>query len=310
MSLILLLLGLLLLVFGGDLLVRSASALAVRLGVSRLVIGLTVVAFGTSAPELAATLASSLRGAPDVGVGNVLGSNIANVGLILGLGALIVTIPSNASFLRRDVPVALVAMALTYPMVLDGRLGRVDGLLLLALLAGYLAFLMMRDSNAIAEEVGDPDDSPMWRRAGGALLGLGMLVVGADAVVQGAVEIATLLGVSERVIGLTLVAFGTSLPELASTLAAAARRQGDMILGNIAGSNIFNILAVLGVSAGATIIPVDAAAIVVDLAVAIAFSVVLLPIMAIRGNLGRVAGAVLVLGYGAYVAYLFTPAGA
>lgn len=310
MSLILLLLGLVLLVFGGDMLVRSASALAVRLGVSRLVIGLTVVAFGTSAPELAATLASSLRGAPDIGVGNVLGSNIANVGLILGLGAVIVAIPSNASFLRRDVPVALFAMALLYPMALDGRLGRIDGLVLLVLLGGYLTFLMKRDSNAIAKEVGDPDVSPMWRRLGGAMVGLAMLVAGADAVVRGAVEIATLLGVSERVIGLTLVAFGTSLPELASTLAAAARRQGDMILGNIAGSNIFNVLAVLGVSAGATVIPVDASAIALDLAVAIAFSVALLPVMAIRGNLGRVAGLVLLLGYVAYVALLFTPTGA
>jgi len=309
-SLILLLLGLVLLVFGGDMLVRSASALAVRLGVSRLVIGLTVVAFGTSAPELAATLASSLRGAPDIGVGNVLGSNIANVGLILGLGAVIVAIPSNASFLRRDVPVALFAMALLYPMALDGRLGRIDGLVLLVLLGGYLTFLMKRDSNAIAKEVGDPDVSPMWRRLGGAMVGLAMLVAGADAVVRGAVEIATLLGVSERVIGLTLVAFGTSLPELASTLAAAARRQGDMILGNIAGSNIFNVLAVLGVSAGATVIPVDASAIALDLAVAIAFSVALLPVMAIRGNLGRVAGLVLLLGYVAYVALLFTPTGA
>ncbi len=305
MSLILLLAGFVLLVFGGDVLVRSASALAVRLGVSPLAIGLTVVAFGTSAPELAATLASSLQGAPDLGIGNVLGSNVANVGLILGASALLSPIASNAAFVRREVPMGLLAMALLVPLAIDGWLGRWDGLLLLLVLGGYLALLIRNDRNSITGDIPDGDRSPLWRRVGGAVLGIGLLVLGADLLVRGAVDIAAYLGVPERVIGLTMVAFGTSLPELASSVAAAARREGDMILGNIAGSNIFNILAVLGVSSGATMLPVRLGAIGADLLVAMAFSAALLPIMAATGRLGRLAGAALLAGYLAYVTVLF-----
>jgi len=304
-SYVLLVLGLGLLVAGGDVLVRSAASLATRLGVSPLVIGLTVVAFGTSAPELAATLVSSLQGAPDIGIGNVLGSNVANVGLILGLSAIVATIASNDAFVRRDLPIAIAAMVLLVPMTLDGMLGRWDGLALLTLLAAYLALLMRSDGAALKGEAPDASGGPLWRTVGGALLGLGLLLGGAEATVRGAVDIATALGVPERVIGLTLVAFGTSLPELASAVAAAARRQGDMILGNIAGSNIFNVLAVLGVAGSATRLPANAAAIGPDLAVAVAFSAVLLAIMAWRGQLGRAAGVVLFAGYLAYVTSLF-----
>jgi cation:H+ antiporter len=169
-SLILLLAGFVLLIVGGDVLVRSASALAVRLGVSPLAIGLTVVAFGTSAPELAATLASSLQGAPDLGIGNVLGSNVANVGLILGASALLAPIASNAAFVRREVPMALLAMALLVPLAIDGWLGRWDGLLLLLVLGGYLALLIRHDRNSVAGDVPDGDRSPLWRRVGGAVL--------------------------------------------------------------------------------------------------------------------------------------------
>jgi len=308
-SIVFLLVGFVLLVLGGDVLVRSASALATRLGISPLAIGLTVVAFGTSAPELAATLASNLQGVPDLGVGNVIGSNVANVGLILGAAAILGPIGYNAAFVRRDVPVSLVALALLAPMALDGRLGRWDGLLLLTALGTYLALLIRHDRNAVAGEVpGDAAASSLWRSVGGVVLGVGFLVLGADAVVRGAVEIAGALGVPERVIGLTMVAFGTSLPELASSVAAAARRQGDMILGNIAGSNIFNVLAVLGTAAGATVIPISLAEVGTDLMVAGAFSLALLPIMAITGRLGRVAGVVLLASYLAYIVALFLPA--
>lgn len=305
MSLLLLLLGFVLLVVGGDVLVRSASALAMRLGISPLAIGLTVVAFGTSAPELAATLASSLQGAPDLGIGNVLGSNVANVGLILGAAALVAPIASNDSFVRRDVPMAMATMALLVPLSLDGRLGRWDGLALLAILGGYLALLARHDRGALAEELPSGAAGPLWRSVGGAILGIGLLVLGADLTVRGAVEIAAYLGVPERVIGLSMVAFGTSLPELASSLAAARRREGDMILGNIAGSNIFNVLAVLGAAAGATVLPVRLAGFGADLVVAIAFSAVLLAVMAFAGRLGRAAGAVLVAGYLAYIVALY-----
>lgn len=309
MSIVLLLVGFVLLVLGGDVLVRSASSLAARLGISPLAIGLTVVAFGTSAPELAATLASSLQGVPDLGVGNVIGSNIANVGLILGATAILVPIGYNAAFVRRDVPISLLALVLLVPLMLDGRLGRIDGVLLLTALGIYLALLIRHDRNAVADEV--PDDaaaSPLWRSVGGVVMGVGLLVLGADVVVRGAVEIAGALGVPERVIGLSMVAFGTSLPELASSVAAAARRQADMMLGNIAGSNIFNVLAVLGTAAGATVIPVSLAEIGTDLVVAGAFSLLILPIMVITGRLGRIAGVALLAGYLAYVVTLFVPA--
>ncbi|MDZ7708640.1 MAG: calcium/sodium antiporter [Trueperaceae bacterium] len=309
MSIVLLLVGFVLLVLGGDVLVRSASSLAARLGISPLAIGLTVVAFGTSAPELAATLASSLQGVPDLGVGNVIGSNIANIGLILGAAAILAPIGYNAAFVRRDVPVSLLALALLVPLMLDGRLGRVDGLLLLTALGIYLALLIRHDRNAVADEVpGDAAASPLWRSVGGVVLGVGFLVLGADAVVRGAVQIAGVLGVPERVIGLTMVAFGTSLPELASSVAAAARRQADMILGNIAGSNIFNVLAVLGTAAGATVIPVSLAEIGTDLVVAGVFALAILPVMVITGRLGRIAGVALLAGYLAYVVTLFVPA--
>ena len=305
MSYVLLVLGLGLLVAGGDVLVRSAASLATRLGVSPLVIGLTVVAFGTSAPELAATLVSSLQGAPDIGIGNVLGSNVANVGLILGLSAIVASIAANDAFLRRDLPIAIAAMVLLVPMTLDGMLGRWDGLALLTLLAAYLTLLMRSDGAALTSEAPEEPGGPLWRTVGGALLGLGLLLGGAEATVRGAVDIATALGVPERVIGLTLVAFGTSLPELASAVAAAARRQGDMILGNIAGSNIFNVLAVLGVAGSATRLPARIEAIGPDLAVAVAFSAALLAVMAWRDQLGRAAGIVLFGGYLAYVTSLF-----
>jgi len=306
-SWILLFAGFVLLVLGGDWLVRGASNLALRLGISPLVIGLTVVAFGTSAPELAATIASSLQGAPDLGIGNVLGSNVANVGLILGASAALAPIATNTSFLQRDVPLAIGTMLLLVPLTLDGRLGRIDGLILLAILAAYLTYLVRFDPDAINEEVPEsPGERPPLAPAiGRVLVGLAFLVLGADLVVRGGVEIAAQLGVPERIVGLTLVAFGTSLPELATSIAAAARRQGDMILGNIAGSNLFNVLAVLGVTASGTTLPVRLGDVTIDLLVAVGFSAFLLPVMAARGNLGRTAGVVLLTGYLTYMILLF-----
>lgn len=308
-SVLYLITGLVLLVAGGDVMVRSASALAIRLGVSSLVIGLTVVAFGTSAPELAATLASSLRGVPDLGVGNVLGSNVANVGLILGLTAAIAPIGPSPGFVRREIPIVVATMAILFPLAWNGSLGRLEGLLLLAFLGAYLVVMFRQDKESLEQEAPDPEASttPLWRSTLGAVLGVALLVAGAEAMVRGAVNIATVLGVPERVIGLSMVAFGTSLPELASALAAAARREGDMILGNIAGSNIFNVLAVLGTTAAIIEIPVDLDAIFGDLAIALAFSLVLLPMMGMREGLGRKRGVVLFLAYLVYVGVLFLP---
>ncbi len=304
--------GLALLVLGGERLVRSAASLAFRLGLSPLVIGLSVVAFGTSAPELAATLASSVGGVPDLGVGNVVGSNIANVALILAVAAVIVPIPANRVFVRRDLPAALIAMAVLVPLAADGMIGRTDGLILLGLLAAYLVLMFRQDkgdATSEVEEVAEPS-TPIWRSTAGVAIGVGLLVIGAEGVVTGAVGIAEALGVSERVIGLTLVAFGTSLPELASSIAAVRHRQGDMILGNIAGSSVFNVLAVMGAASATVGIPVRLSAIAPDLAVAAFVTALLIPVMLISGRLGRAPAGLLILIYAAYITIVFiTPGG-
>lgn len=309
MSLLLVIAGAALLYVGGEFLVRSAGGLAARLGVSSLVIGLTVVAFGTSAPELAATLASAFQGVPAIGVGNVVGSNIANVGLILGLTAIVYPLQASVGFLRREIPVGFVAGALLFPVMLGGALGRTEGVILLVLLGGYLWYLFQSDEapvlDELQEELEPQRERPMWLLALGAIAGIVLLVVGARLLVTGAVDIASALGVPDQVIGLTLVAFGTSLPELASSLVAALRREADIILGNIIGSNVFNVLAVLGATAVIHPIPVDFAATWIDLVVMLAFSAALFPMMAFGYRLGRLRGAVLFAAYVAYVIMLF-----
>ena len=294
--------GIVLLYFGGDLLVKNAVALARQLGVSSLVIGLTVVAFGTSAPELAATLASALGGVPEIAIGNIVGSNTANIGLILGLTALVYPLQGSALFVRREVPITILVGAFLVPLLWDGVVSRLEGALLLILLSGYLGFLFRKGEEP--EEEADAQ-RPVWQAL--LLIGLGVLLLvgGARALVTGAVTIAQALGVPEKVIGLTLVAFGTSLPELASSVIAALKRETDIILGNIVGSNLFNVLAVLGTTALVTPVPQVFAEIRPDIIVMIAFSVVVLPLMLRRSRLGRVGGAVLFAGYLVYIGYLF-----
>ena len=297
-------LGVALLYFGGDLLVKNAVRLAARLGVSSLVVGLTVVAFGTSAPELAATLVANLQNLPELALGNVVGSNIANIGLILGLTALLYPLQSEPSFVRREVPVMVGVSTLLVPVLWDGVVGRLEGALLLVVLGVYLVYLLRAQPDAV--EVAEPENRvPLWRSLLLVALGVGLLVVGARLLVVGAAAIARAFGVPEAVIGLTLVAFGTSLPELASSAVAALRKETDIILGNIVGSNIFNVLAVLGVTALAEPIKEPFANVAPDLGVMLAFSLAVLPMMFRRSRLGRVGGGVLLLSYLAYIVYLF-----
>ncbi len=277
MSYFLIFLGIFLLYTGGELLVRNASHLARTFGLSSLVIGLTVVAFGTSSPELATTLLSTLEGSPEVAVGNVIGSNIANIELILGLTALIYPLQSARAFIRRELPFMIAVGALLIPVFWDGVATRYEGAALLALLVGYLVYQFWQSGRArragrgegaepVTSAGGDASSSleantetepadtelpatiPLWRAGLGVALGIGVLVAGAQALVSGAVTVAQGFGVPERVIGLTLVALGTSLPELASSLVAAVRREADIILGNVVGSNVFNSLAILGLT--------------------------------------------------------------
>ena len=295
------------LAYGGDLLVSNATRLARALGISPLAIGMTVVAFGTSAPELAASVVAALRGAPELALGNVVGSNIANVGLILGASALMWPLATSWSFVKREVAAMIVATLVASAMLLDGALGRLEGLVLLVGLAGFL-LLALRGEGGSAAAARDGDAAAA--RARGALarpallslLGVTILAVAAHALVTGAVGLAEAWGVSERVIGLTMVAVGTSLPELASSIAAALRRQGDMVLGNIVGSNVFNLLSVLAVAALVRPLQGDALALRPDLVAMLIAAVVVAPIAVSGWRVGRREGLALLLAYAAYVA--------
>ncbi len=303
MNVVFVILGIVLLYFGGNLLVDNSSLLARRWGVSSLVIGLTVVALGTSAPELAASITAALRGAPELALGNVIGSNVANIALILGVTALIYPLQTQKPFLRRELPVMIGSAALLPLLLLDGTLSRVDGGLLLVCLGGYLWVLLSR-----RESVGEQSDvssRPLWVSNLGALLGLGLLVGGAQLLVSGATSLARSFGVPELVIGLTLVAVGTSLPELATAGIAALRREPDIALGNVVGSNIFNVLFILGATALVRPIHIAYRAVALNLWLMVGLSLLLLPLLLTGLRLGRREGVLLLVLYVFYVGYLY-----
>lgn len=304
-------LGIVLLYGGGEALVRGAVDLARTLGLSSMVIGLTVVAFATSAPELAATLMATLQEAPDLAIGNALGSNIANLGLILGIAALVAPLQAKAQFLKREIPLLLGATLVLYPIMGDGMIGRVEGAILMLMLGGYL-YLLLNENEPI--EVHEEFQASADRKADQRSIvvamsmvagGVGLLVLGAWSLVTGAVQIALAMGLPERVVGLTMVAFGTSLPELASSIVAARRKEGDIVLGNIIGSNVFNILCILGITSMIHPIPVSTETQRVDYWVVLGFSVIVIPLLLPRLRLGRWQGAFLVLLYCGYMAWLF-----
>ena len=303
----LVLIGIVALYFGGDVLVTHASRLARSLGISPMVVGLTVVADGTSAPELAATLAAAFRGAPELALANVTGSNIANVGLILGATAIFYPLATDWSFLRREVPWLLGVTLLAIPLVYDGALGRLEGVALFTVLVVFLV-VMFRQGGTPGGGVVDADrpSTPVWRSLLWVAGGVVVLAVGAQALVAGATTLALAWGVPERVIGLTLVAVGTSLPELASSLVAALKRETDIILGNVVGSNLFNLLAVLGTAALVHPIAAPTAGLRFDLWVMLAFALAVVPLVLWRGpRLGRKRGGFLLVAYVIYVATLF-----
>ena len=309
MNVVLVVVGLVGLYLGGELLVRSASSLARALGIAPMVIGLTVVAFGTSAPELAATLVAAFRGAPELAIANVVGSNVANIGLILGLTAIAYPLATSASFLRREVPWMLAATLLVLPLLFDGRLGRLEGLILWLALAAFLlaAFRSGGVPDVLVDEALEAATAQRrpWRDALGVAAGVAVLAYGAHALVTGATALALIWGVPERVIGLTLVALGTSLPELASSLVAALRRETDIILGNVIGSNLFNLLAVLGTAAVVHPVEVPVAGLRLDLAIMLGFALAVVPLMLVGRRLGRRDGALLLAAYVTYVVWLY-----
>jgi cation:H+ antiporter len=299
------LVGVAILYFGGELLVRFSSALASALGVSPLVIGLTVVAFGTSAPELAAGVVAAVENAPEIAIGNVVGSNIANIGLILGLTVLLAPLPAERHFVRREVPFMIGTSALFLPFLLTGELSRWQGVVLIALLGVFL-YVQLKSGEA-ARETAELDLQTRASTFGallGSILGLALLLGGAQLLVWGAREAARELGVSERIIGLTVVAFGTSVPELAGCLVAAVRREIGLVLGNIIGSNIFNVVGILGTVVLIRPIPVTFGGFGVDTLIMIAFSVVLWLFFLNGDRLARGEGVVLIAGYVAYIAFV------
>jgi cation:H+ antiporter len=299
---ILFVVGLVALFFGGEYLVRGASGIARTFRLSPMVIGLTIVGFGTSAPEMLVSVQAALAGQPAIAIGNVLGSNIANILLILGVSAVIAPLLIPVRKIWRDLGFMLLATGTIWVMLLDGEVTRIDGLLLFAGLVAFLltAFL----TGAVEPQEEKADATPVWLSTVQTIGGLVVLVIGARLLVDSATDIARTFGISEAVIGLTIVAVGTSLPELATSVIAAIRKQTEIAVGNIVGSNVFNIFGILGVTALISPIPVEARFVDIDMYWVAGTALGLTVVAAIMGGLPRLAGALLLAGYGAYLAFI------
>ncbi|WP_421859407.1 calcium/sodium antiporter [Oceanicaulis sp.] len=311
MELVYLGLGLAGLVFGGDMLVRGASDLARRAGLPPLVIGLTLVGFGTSMPELVTSLQAASLGSPGIAIGNVVGSNIANILLILGAAAILAPIAIDKTAFRRDGLVLALSTLLCAVMIAYGQLTSLFGAVFILALLAYLVFTVWSGLRApqTAGDVSvsaplDPVRIPVWRAIAFFIGGLALTILGARFFVTGAISVAQMLGVSEAVIGLTVVAVGTSLPELVTTLAAARRKQVDIAFGNIVGSNIFNVLFILGATALVTPIEVPRSIQSFDVWVMCAVTALLLIVSVTRWRISRLEGGLFLLAYAAYIGWL------
>ena len=295
--------GLALLYFGADWLVRGGGAIAVRARVSPLVVGLTLVAFGTSAPELFVSAGAAMAGLGDICVGNVVGSNICNIALILGLTGLVAPIAVNAALFRRDVPIMVAAsVVVTAWCGLADGLGRIAGFVFVVAIVAYTCHGIVMSRKTAVEHAEDPSMG-MERAVALAIAGLIVLVVGAKLILAGAVALEKRLGVPDEFVALTVVAVGTSLPELATSVIAARKGEADIAIGNIVGSNIFNILGILGVSA--LLRPVAVAGMDwMDFGMMVATAALLWPLLGARGRLGRAEGAILLAVYGGYLVWL------
>lgn len=311
--------GLALLTIGGELLVRGAAALAALVGVSPLVIGLTVVSFGTSAPELAVSIQAGLGGNPDIAIGNVIGSNIFNVLFVLGACALIAPLIVSVQLVRREVPIMIGVCFLMAGLVLDGKISRLDGALLFGILVANTAWSIVssrKETEAAKQEYAEAFGTEKLapKRGAGSLLkqlvlvigGLIILVIGSRWLVTGAVNLAQALGVSDVIIGLTIVAAGTSLPEVVASLIATLKNERDIAIGNVVGSNIFNVLGILGISALVVPggLPVAPSVLNFDLPVMLAVMAACLPVFFTGMSIARWEGGLFLAYYVAYTAYL------
>ena len=300
--------GSFLLYLGGEILIKSASKLALALGWSSLLIGLTVVALGTSAPELAATLIAAFKGMEAVALGNIVGSNIANVSLVLGSAALIIPLKPTSRFVRQELPFMIFTGMILFLMLIDGHLGRAEALLLFLFLSIFLFVLFKRD---ILPSI-SPELLPQVRKGKkifvhilGIVLGVVFLSFGADVLIDGAVILARRFGLSQRIIGLTLVALGTSLPELASTLVAAYRGAGQIILGNLIGSNIMNVLAVLACTSLIRPLSFPREKVFLDLSLMMAFFLCCWGMLSFGQGMGKIKGFLALVLYLTYIFFLY-----
>ncbi|WP_323033627.1 calcium/sodium antiporter [Paracoccus sp. (in: a-proteobacteria)] len=293
--------GLIGLFFGGEALVRGSVGIARRMAIPPLLIGLTVVGFGTSTPELLVSVDAAWRGVPDIAVGNIVGSNIANMLLIVGLTSLVWPIIVSGVTLRRDTAVMLAAAFALVPIFAIGEMGRLAGGLLVIGLASYLTWAYLHPGETVAEDIDAPAPASALVSILWVIGGLVILMFGARFLVDGSVSIARGFGVSEAFIGLTIVAVGTSLPELATSVIAAFKRQSEIAIGNIVGSNIFNVLGILGITALIKPIQVADRFLTFDLPIMIAVSLVLTALLLTRPVIGRGVGIAALVGYAAYV---------
>jgi len=313
-SLLFLILGFLILGLGAELLVRGSSSLALKLGIKPLLIGLTVVAFGTSAPELAVSIESSLEGRSAIALGNVIGSNIANIGLILGIMALLTPVTIDVQLVRKQIPLMIGSSMFLWLLLFDQQLTLIDGVFLSAGLLGFLLFSyrQARTDEAACELIEAsliiaPPRRPVMFYLALLAVGLVLLIYGSGIFVDSAVEVARLLGISEAVIGLTIIAIGTSVPELATSLVAAYKKEPGLAVGNVVGSNLFNLLGILGITALFSDISGNDFKLI-DFGVMLAYAVILLPFAWTNLRISRTEGTVLLAGYLAYLSYLFVTA--
>ena len=318
LSVLAILAGFALLIWGADKFVIGASGTAASFGVSPLIIGLTIVGFGTSAPEMLVSLMAALHGNPEVGVGNAIGSNITNIGLVLGFSALIVPLRVTSSLLKREYPIMMAVMLLGAVLILDNRLSRMDGMILLLVMfltLGLITWLAIHDKKKndileaeFREEI--PKDMSSLTALGWLIGGFVVLLISSRMLVWGAVTIAHTFGVSDLVIGLTIIAIGTSLPELAATLASALKGEHDIAIGNIIGSNIFNLLGVLGIPAVIEpIYPLSVSVLQRDYPVMALLSILFLIFgygFKSEGRIQRLEGGILLAAYLVYLYFIYT----
>lgn len=303
--------GLVIMLVGAEGLVRGASALALKVGISPLVVGLTVVAFGTSSPELVVSVGSALEGNSDIAIGNVIGSNISNIALILGITALINPIKVNVQVIKREIPIMIAVTLIFLLMFLNLSLSRLEGALLFTGIIFYtsISYYLSKKENKKVEQEFEKEIPAIKGRTTTSILfvviGLACLAFGSKFFVDAAVEIAMLFNVSQVIIGLTIVAVGTSLPELITSIVASLKKEGDIAIGNVVGSNIFNLLSILGITA--VILPIASEGIkLIDLGMFVLTAVIMLPLARTGFVLNRWEGALLIILYIVYV-YLIIP---